>query len=119
MKNYFALFTLLFLFALPLTSLAQDGKKNEKAVIKTEIFCDHCQECPSCGKSLKNELLKITGVKMFEIDQTNNTFTVYFDGRKTNLKTIKSTISKLGYAADEIPADATAYANLDGCCKKA
>lgn len=97
---------------------AQSGKKNEKAVIQTQIFCDHCTECETCGKKFQDEILDITGVKMYELDAEKNTITVYYNGKKTSLSNIKQGISKLGYDADDIKADSEAYAKLDGCCKK-
>lgn len=98
---------------------AQEAKTNEKAVIKTNIYCDHCKECPSCGKGLKTGLLKIKGVKMFELDDKKMTLTVFYNPQKTNLDEIRLAISRMGYDADAVKADASAYENLDGCCKKA
>lgn len=108
-------FALLFL---SLNASAQNGKKNEKVTIKTNIFCDHCKECPSCGKGMSEKLLSIPGVKMVELDDKKMTLTVFYNGQKTNADAIRTAISKLGYDADEIKADPVAYENLDGCCKK-
>jgi copper chaperone CopZ len=100
------------------TSVAQTGKKNEKAVIKTMIYCGHCKECETCGKNFQENMLKIKGVKMYELDDKKMTITVYYNGQKTDLKNIKTAISKLGYDADEIKAEKEGYEKLDGCCKK-
>jgi hypothetical protein len=62
-------------------------------------------------------MLKIKGLKMYELDDKAMTFTVYYNAKKTTLQTIKEGISKLGYDADEVKADPKAYENLDGCCK--
>lgn len=93
-------------------------KTNQKAVIKTNIYCDHCKECETCGLNFKDHMLKITGVKMYELDEKAMTITVYYNSKKTDLATIKKAISKLGYDADEVKADPQAYENLDGCCKR-
>jgi mercuric ion binding protein len=63
-------------------------------------------------------MLKIKGVKMYELDEKNMTLTVYYNARKTNLLAIKTGISKMGFDADEVKADLEAYEKLDGCCKK-
>lgn len=97
---------------------AQNGKKNEKAVIQTKIICDHCNACETCGKKFQDEILEIDGVKMYELDTAKMTITVYYNGKKTNLTKIKEGIANLGYDADEIKANEEAYAKLDGCCKK-
>jgi mercuric ion binding protein len=111
------LIVLITLFSIQ-NSMAQSGKKNEKAVIKTTIYCSHCKQCETCGKNFDAELLKIKGIKMYELDEKNMTITFYYNGQKTNLETIKTTISKLGYDADDIKADVAGYDKLDNCCKK-
>lgn len=107
------IFTLLS-FSLSFGQTAKPGK----AIIKTTIYCDHCKACETCGKNFQSNMLKITGVKMYELDEKAMTITVYYNPKKTNLVTIKTAISKLGYDADEVKADASAYENLDNCCKK-
>ena len=92
-------------------------KSTEKAVIKTVLNCDHCKECETCGLKFKTEMLKIKGVKMYELDDQAMTFTVYYNPKKTSIETIRESISKLGYDADDVKADPEAYENLDGCCK--
>ena len=100
-------------------SMASAQKKTEKAIIKTMLYCDHCKACETCGENFERNMLKIRGVKMYELDEKAMTITVYFDPKKTNLDAIKSSIAKLGYDADNIKADTVAYEKLDGCCKKA
>ena len=56
---------------------------------------------------------------MYELNEEKKTITVYYNTKKTDLATIKTAISKLGFDADDVKADADAYAKLDGCCKKA
>jgi copper chaperone CopZ len=99
------------------TAMAQQKKNPGKAVIKTTLNCDHCKECETCGLKFKTEMLKIKGVKMYELDDKAMTFTVYFNPKKTDLQTIKVAISKLGYDADEVKATSEGIATLDGCCK--
>ncbi|WP_348798797.1 heavy-metal-associated domain-containing protein [Flavobacterium adhaerens] len=111
------LYTLLF--GLLTFSVSAQSKKNQKAVIKTVLNCDHCKICETCGKNFQKSLYKIKGVKMYELDEKNMTITVYYNAEKTDLQTIKTTISKLGYDADDIKADSQAYEKLDDCCKKA
>lgn len=115
MKN---LLLIVFFTFFTLNVSAQNGK-NEKAVIKTNIVCEHCKACPTCGLSFKENLYKIDGLKMYELDEATMTFTVYYNGNKTSLEKIKTAITKLGFDADEMKADPEAYEKLDDCCKKA
>lgn len=116
MKNVLKLAFLVFtVFLISNTAVAQ--KTTKKTVIKTVLNCDHCKQCETCGLRFKTEMLKITGVKMYELDDKAMTFTIYYNPKKTNLQAIKEGISKLGYDADEIKATAEGIASLDGCCK--
>jgi periplasmic mercuric ion binding protein len=109
--------TLLLLGSFFISNSAAAQKSNQKAVIKTVLNCDHCKLCETCGLKFKIELLKIKGIKMYELDDEAMTFTVYYNAKKTNLQAIKLGISKLGYDADEVKADPEAYEKLDACCK--
>jgi len=116
MKKIFpSTFLLIALFFTTNMVLAQ--KTNQKAVIKTVLNCDHCKVCETCGLKFKLELLKIKGVKMYELDDEAMTVTVYYNSKKTTLQAIREGISKLGYDADDVKADPEAYEKLDSCCK--
>lgn len=117
MKNSILKTILLFVFVLFSSNAILAQKSNEKAEIKTVLHCDHCKECETCGLKFKTEMLKIKGLKMYELDDKKMIFTVYYNAKKTDLQSIKVGISKLGYDADEVKADSKAYENLDGCCK--
>ncbi len=99
------------------SNVALAQKSNQKVVIKTTLNCDHCKECETCGLKFKTEMLKIKGVKMYELDDKAMTFTIYYNPKKTNLQAIKEGISKLGFDADEVKATAEGIASLDECCK--
>jgi mercuric ion binding protein len=107
-----------FLMLFSLSVSAQEGKKNQKAVIQTVLFCNHCKLCETCGKNFQANILKIKGVKMYELDEEKMTLTVYYNSQKTSLDAIRTAISKMGYDADDVKADAVAYGQLDRCCKK-
>ena len=114
MKHLFTL--VLIIAALCFTSLAQS--KTETAVIQTKIFCDHCLQCESCSGKLEHQLFFNKGIKNITLDDKAMTLTVTYKPDKITLDSIREAISKLGYDADNVKADPTAYSKLDGCCKK-
>jgi len=99
------------------TASAQQ-KTVQTAIIKTAIYCDHCKHCETCGPQIEKKLLKEKGVQMIVLDEKSMTIKVTYNSKKTDLQKIKTAISKLGYDADEVKADAVAYEGLDACCKK-
>lgn len=112
LKSIFFLAVLFFA-----TNSVSAQKTNQKAIIKTTLNCDHCKECETCGLKFKTEMLKIKGVKMYELDDKAMTFTIYYNAKKTDLQAIKVAISKLGYDADDVKATSEGIASLDGCCR--
>ncbi|HEU0137458.1 MAG TPA: cation transporter [Flavobacterium sp.] len=92
--------------------------KNEKAVIATVFNCDHCKQCETCGQLFHDNMYKMTGVRMYEIDIEKNVITVYYDGSKINLDSIRKGIADLGYDADDVRATQEGFDKLDECCKK-
>lgn len=111
---FFTLFTIM----VSVSGFAQKQKTVETITIKTVIYCDHCKACETCGPKFEKTLLKEKGVQMVTLDEKAMTIKVVYNTKKTNLNTIKEAISKLGYDADDVKADAVAYEGLDGCCKK-
>ncbi|WP_177762549.1 cation transporter [Flavobacterium sp. I3-2] len=116
--NIKRILNLLIVLFLTFSAQAQN-KKNDKAEIKLSIECDHCKVCETCGLNFRDNMLKVKGVTMYELNEETKTMTVYYNTKKTDLSKIKTAISKLGFDADEVKADPEAYEKLDGCCKKA
>jgi mercuric ion binding protein len=121
MNNLIKTVIAIFIIAISTTGAdAQEQKQKtiQTAIIKTAIYCDHCKACESCGDRLEKTLLKEKGIQMITLDEKAMTIKVIYNSKKTDLAKIKTAISKLGYDADDIKADAVAYEGLDGCCKK-
>lgn len=114
MKNIF--FTLLF--AAISTSMYAKGSDIQTVVVKTQIYCDHCLQCGSCGNNININVRSNKGIKKVKIDEKENTITVDYDANKTNPEAIRKTINDAGFDADDMKAPAEAVAKLDACCLK-
>jgi copper chaperone CopZ len=112
MKNLLVLCVLLLSFS------ASAQSKLKTLVVRTNIYCDHCQVCETCGGKLEKELIFEKGIKRIQLDPANNLITVSYNPSKTNENAIRKAIAALGYDADEIPADVKAQNKLDDCCRK-
>ena len=106
---------LLFMF-MSVIALAQS--RVDKININASIYCDHCNQCESCGKRLENAVYSLKGIKRVEVDEKNKTVNVVYNPAKVTLEKIREAIAKVGYDADDVKADPSAYAKLDECCKR-
>jgi periplasmic mercuric ion binding protein len=93
------------------TGIAQDTGTAE-IKIKTSAICDMCKE------TIENHLAFEKGVKKSVLDVKTKIITVTYNPEKTTPEKIRLAISKSGYDADDVMADAKAYKKLDDCCKK-
>lgn len=111
MKKIIAVIVLLTTLLLANILNAQE-KKLETIQIKSSPQCSMCKE------SIEKVLAFEKGVKMSVVDVTTKIITVEYQADKTNPGKIRKAISKTGYDADTVKADAKAYKRLPACCKK-
>lgn len=90
----------------------------ETIIVKTQTFCDHCKVCETCGGKMETDLYYVKGIKFVEYNENDMTIKVKYNTKKMSPEKIRIAISKLGFSADNVPADMLAYEKLDGCCKK-
>jgi hypothetical protein len=94
------------------------ANSDSTVVIKTIIYCDHCQECSSCSGKLQHDLSFTKGIKKITLDEKAMTVSVNFNPKKTNSYNIRKAISDMGFDADSIKADSIAVTKLDECCQQ-
>lgn len=114
MKKLIAIITILSALQ---CSFAQKVK-TDTLIVKTKIYCSHCNECETCKPHIEEELKLTKGVTSFKVNTETQTITVIYNPKKTNPKKIRESIANSGYDADEVKADPEAVKKLDGCCKK-
>jgi periplasmic mercuric ion binding protein len=112
MKKLKLLLLSLTLAFVTFSAQAQKSKKEQSVDIKTSAVCGMCKA--SIEKAISNE----KGVKNYSLDVDSKILTVVYDTRKTNVSTLKQTVTATGYDADELPAQEKAYNKLSSCCKK-
>ncbi len=94
------------------------SKNSETIVVKTNIYCDHCKVCSSCGGKIIKDLGFSKGIQLVELDEVKMTITITYNPKKTSPEAIRQAISMYGYDADSVKADSAAYSRLDECCHK-
>ncbi len=112
MKTLSQFFVLLSLFTLSAKTFSQEKKRKETITVQTSAQCEQCKD------RLEKKLAYTKGVKKSNLDLNTKGITVVYNPKKTTPEKIREIISKTGYDADSIAADAGAYQNLPGCCKK-
>jgi periplasmic mercuric ion binding protein len=88
------------------------GDKNVEIKIKTSAVCGMCKDRIEQGLAFEK------GIKDVNLDVETKIVTIKYIPSKTTPDEIRKKISKLGYDADDVPADKAAYDKLPKCCKK-
>lgn len=88
------------------------AQSTEKVKIHTSAQCNTCKE------KIETALLDIEGIKSAYLDLNSSTVSVKFNNTNLSSDQIRKILTMIGYDADNLPADQTAYQNLDACCKK-
>ena len=114
MKTRNVILSSIVLFALMLVSAAafSQDKKEATIKIKTSAVCDMCKDRIEQGMAYEK------GVKNIVLDVDTKIVTITYNPSKTTPDDLRKAISKLGYDADNVLADKTAYNKLPACCKK-
>jgi len=91
---------------------SQEQKKTATIQISTSAQCDMCKT------RIEAALAYEKGVQKSDLDLETKVVTVTYKTARTSPEKIRKAIAAVGYDADEVPADAKAYAGLPPCCKK-
>jgi len=102
--------TILSLFFV-LMSTVSFGQKMMTSEIQTSAQCGDCKE------RIEGKLNYIKGIKFAELNDETKIVTVKYDPNKIDLVTIKQTIAKIGYDADEVKAAKEDVDKLPKCCQ--
>ena len=88
------------------------SKKIETIKIKTSAMCTQCKDRIEQGMAFEK------GVKDVVLDVESKVVTIKYNTKTTTSDELRKKISRLGYDADEVPANKEAYEKLPACCKK-
>jgi len=93
---------------------AQEEKNNDLAymVVKSTTVCNMCKE------TIETEMPFVKGVHKATVDLKSSEIAVDYNPKKIDKEGVRVAISKLGYQADDVPADQKAFAKLPDCCQK-
>jgi mercuric ion binding protein len=108
MKNVMLIFMLVMTTVLGYGS----GPKLETVKIKTSAICEMCKA------TIEKKLAFTKGVSESNLNLDDKVVTVIYNPKKTDVQSIKKSISEAGYDADEMMADEKGYNGLPSCCKK-
>lgn len=113
MKRIISIALLLLLLGFARNGMAQNAdSKNETVEIKTSAICDMCKE------RLEKNIAFEKGVKSVELNSETKVLTITYRKGKNSKEELKKAITKLGYDADDLPADQKAHDRLPACCQK-
>ncbi len=111
MKKYLHL-SLMAFFGMLMSASAQP-KTSGKAEIKTPTI-----QCDMCKSRIEKYLMRQEGVTGVKVDVKKKVTGVTWIKDRTNIENIKAAIATVGYDADDVTAEESAYKKLPPCCKK-
>jgi mercuric ion binding protein len=94
-----------------LMSTVSFGQKMMTSEIQTNAQCGDCKE------RIEGKLNYTKGIKFAELNDETKIVTVKYDPNKIDLVTIKQSIAKIGYDADEVKAAKEDVEKLPKCCQ--
>ncbi len=91
------------------TTFAQN--KNQKGSLEVDGVCLMCKA------RIEKACLTSKGVKSAVWNVKTHELKLIYDARKTDLKTISTTVTKVGHDTKELKATDEAYATVHPCCR--
>lgn len=97
--------------------ISQESNETEvNKVKKIEILTS--AQCSDCKVRIEKNMAYEKGVKSVNLNLETKVVTIEYKVDKTNPDKLREAISKIGYDADDVPADQKAYNKLPACCQK-
>jgi periplasmic mercuric ion binding protein len=90
----------------------KNQKKDAEVKIQTSAQCGMCKE------RIEKSMVFEKGVKALTLDLETKILTVTYNEKKTDPEKLRKAITKIGYDADDLEAEPSAYDKLPDCCKK-
>lgn len=100
-KTFIAILGIIFAVTVMGQTAFADQPKKETAVFTVQPKM-HCQNCEN---KIKTNLRFEKGVSDVTTDVKNNTVTVVYDNKKTDIEKLKTAFGKIGYKAEEQKKD--------------
>jgi len=95
-------------------AFAQKSNNTEAMVM---IQTNASKNCASCATRFEQNVPFFKGVKSYTYDKATAKLSIKYDPNKTNPDALRKEISKMGYNADNVAADAAARDKLPACCR--
>jgi copper chaperone CopZ len=112
MKNLLKIFVVLMLIiTTSCTTSSAKSKKIKEIKILTSAISKECK------RRIEHNIKFEKGVKFVDLDLKTKVLTLKYKTNKTNPEKLRLAVSKLGYDADDVKADITAYNKLPKECK--
>lgn len=106
-----ALLILSIIFSYAVVNAQSFSSNSEVVKIKTSAICKMCKA------RIERDLSLSKGVNDAKLNLDSKVVTVAYNPAKTSKADIKAAISKIGYNADDVLADAKSHSKLPECCQ--
>ncbi|WP_407556198.1 heavy-metal-associated domain-containing protein [Winogradskyella sp. 4-2091] len=102
---------IVLIFTLLITTIVFAQNKNAKASIEVDGVCGMCKE------RIEKAAIRTKGVKSAVWNVDTHELKLIYDERKTDLKTISTSVASVGHDTKEIKATEEQYNSVHPCCR--
>lgn len=92
--------------------------KDKPAREVMEIVIKTSAQCGMCKERIERDMSFEKGIKYVNLDLETKDLTVRYRTDKSTPEEIRRAVARIGYDADDVPADPEAYERLPACCRK-
>jgi len=110
--------TIAFIISFLLIAVFTPELSAQKVSKWQEVSIKVSSQCGMCKERIEKILAFEKGIKSAVVDLEKDEVSIVYNSKRTDVKSIRTAISKAGYDADDVAADPKAYEKLPGCCKK-
>ena len=112
MKNISLILTMVLIYGC-LSIISQNSTNN----IKIDEVIIPTAQCNMCVANIENALNGVDGILKYKVELETDQVKIKYNSDMISLQGIEQLISKVGYQANNLPADVDAYTKLAMCCK--
>ena len=111
-------YSIYILTALLMLTSVLTAQEEDQIKQKEEVKIQTSAQCGMCKERIEEALSDVDGIISAELDLETKIVKAVYEPEEIDADEIRERITKVGYDADDMPANKRAYRKLPKCCQK-